>query len=75
MVDVRVRQEHGLDLGRGKRKSGVAFAGFLATPLIRTAVQKESLPVNHQLMHGAGDGLRGSPEGKFQLPAASARIA
>jgi len=65
MVDVRVREDHGIDQRRRERKMPVTLLGFLAMALIHAAIQKVSLAVGCEMVHGACYRAGGSPKGKF----------
>lgn len=65
MVDVRVRKDHGVDIGGGERQMAVTLPCFLAATLVGAAIEKILVVLHGQVMHGTSNGLGGAPESKF----------
>ncbi len=65
VVDVRVREDDGVDRGRRKRKLAVARERLLAASLIETTVEQILPAAGLDMMHRPGDGLVGAPESEF----------
>ena len=65
MIDVGVREDHGIHRLHRKRKMAVPLLSLLAVALVHAAIQQVTLAVRIELVHGAGDRLSGSPESEF----------
>jgi len=66
VVNVRVREDNGIELLDGQRELSILFSGFLTTPLEHAAVESDSVAINVKEMTGAGDFPRGSDERYLQ---------
>ena len=62
MVDVRMREDHIVDLRRIDRKVPVLLERLLAVALIKAAVKKYALPVSLDEMHRTRRRLRRTVE-------------
>jgi len=65
VVDVRVAQDHGVNLPRVEGKAAVTLGGLLAMPLEQAAFEQEPLAVDLDQVHRAGGGAGGAEEMNF----------
>ena len=68
MIDVGVRENRGVDLPGVEWEAGIALAGLFPVALIQAAIENAASAVDAEFMHGAGDGLYGSPKGELHNP-------
>jgi hypothetical protein len=58
VIDVRVAQNHGVNLPGVKRKTTIALDGFLTVTLEQTAFEQKAMAVDLKQVHRAGGGAR-----------------
>ncbi len=62
VVDMRVGQDDGTELGGGQSQVGVDLAGLLPLALVETAIEQDVLPGALKMVRGAGHCTCGTPE-------------
>ena len=62
MVNVRMRQDDGVNRGWVEGKMQVARVSFGARPLVKSAVLQQTLAIDFDQMHRTGHRLRGAVE-------------
>jgi hypothetical protein len=67
MVDVSVRKEDGVKAGGRNWRATIARPSLLPPALKHPAIEKILFSFHSQLVHGASDRLRGTPECEFQV--------
>ena len=60
VIDVRVTQHHRIDFARVEGKLAVTFNGFIAVPLVETALQQDFSAIELQEVHRTGGGTGGA---------------
>ena len=64
MIDMRMRQQHGVDVGRPEGEGAVVERLQRLVALEHAAVDEDAFAVHLEQMARAGDGARGAAEAK-----------
>ena len=67
MIDVGVRQDHGIDFGGVEGEFFVALESFFATALVQATVEQDLFAVVMDHVHRTGNGLGGAPKLNFHV--------
>jgi len=65
MVDVSMRENHGIDGGSRERKIAILAVGVFAAALVHPAIEKKAPAAGFDQVHGAGDLAGRTPESKL----------